>query len=360
MRVSASMPSHNNDDGTIPILPSHVHSDIQDGKVAIIPNFIPESEIALLRADAQDLWNQQKFLLTEGHPGYGVADFDPNLDRAQLVDEVWRRKELGDFHARLRLLKLMGSVRNELANSLDRPNLNRGYAGSLCGYGCTDITYSRLGPGAGVKRHVDERHEERKGSFGWMDPTRKSLTWVLYINDTNWDGKIHGGQLRCFNRRYEICGRIGASRKGDLQVGWLSKSPNDKYGRPVYMQVDDKGDCRMYIIRGIEEIYISTSFQSNPAFYLDYETDIFLKKKIYNDERAFRDRFYLIEPPKPETVSSPGTEYKGRFDEQILDVEAKGGTLVIFDSVTLPHEVLLTKEKTRWSCNGLFHEDQIL
>ena len=40
------------------------------------------------------------------------------------------------------------------------------------------------------------------------------------------------------------------------------------------------------------------------------------------------------------------------------DIPPLGGTLVIFDSVTLPHEVLPSIGKERWAISGWMHEDQ--
>jgi Rps23 Pro-64 3,4-dihydroxylase Tpa1-like proline 4-hydroxylase len=45
-------------------------------------------------------------------------------------------------------------------------------------------------------------------------------------------------------------------------------------------------------------------------------------------------------------------------DELLEDIDPMGGTLVVFDSVTLPHEVLATKNRERWAASGWMHEDQ--
>ena len=43
--------------------------------------------------------------------------------------------------------------------------------------------------------------------------------------------------------------------------------------------------------------------------------------------------------------------------ERVRDIAPRGGTLVLFDSVSIPHEVLPTKSKERFACSGWFHED---
>ena len=77
------------------------------------------------------------------------------------------------------------------------------------------------------------------------------------------------------------------------------------------------------------------------------------------------DRFHLIEPPKSRITdilkgdkAYAGSGEDAAIDEELEDVDPRGGTLVLFDSVSLPHEVLATKGKERWACSGWLHEDQ--
>lgn len=65
-------------------------------------------------------------------------------------------------------------------------------------------------------------------------------------------------------------------------------------------------------------------------------------------------RFHYLEQPK-----SALTSYLGEDPgEQIKDVAPTGGTLVVFDSVALPHEVMPTLARERWAASGWFHEKQ--
>ena len=48
------------------------------------------------------------------------------------------------------------------------------------------MTYNWYEPGAKLGRHLDEHHEETKGAQGWLPPTRRSVTWLVYLND-DWD-----------------------------------------------------------------------------------------------------------------------------------------------------------------------------
>ena len=42
--------------------------------------------------------------------------------------------------------------------------------------------------------------------------------------------------------------------------------------------------------------------------------------------------------------------------ERVRDIVPRGGTLVLFDSVSIPHEVLPTRGRERFACSGWFHE----
>jgi hypothetical protein len=214
----------------------------------------------------------------------------------------------------------------------------------------------------------DEHHEEIKGVDGWSKPTRRSISWLIYLNDVEWDSRKYGGQLRCFERKQRPFGRIGATPSGDLQIGWLASSVVDPYERPVYL--DSKrhyhGDCAMYIFTGEggSKMYISKTFDTNPIMYLA-GSEALIKKLILSDRKDLADRFRLIEPPKSKIsdILKGDKSYIGQGEiagneEELEDVEPRGGTLVLFDSVSLPHEVVSTKSKERWACSGWFHEDQ--
>lgn len=356
------------------LLSPSVYSTIQEGKIAVLPNFIPESEILLLRTDAQNLWNDKKFS-TDALAGYGSkGKFDVTKDRAVLKLPQWK-SQIRNYDYRQRFGNLMASVRSELAYNLNRPNLDVGASTTMYGKGSTEISYTRFGPGAFLKRHVDEHHEELKSVDGWSKPTRRSISWLIYLNDKDWDGRCDGGQLRCFERKARPGGRIGASINGDLQIGWLGATSLDPYERPVYLdgKKHDHGDCAMYVLDGVSNtdanarrIYITKAFHTNPIMYVA-GSELLVKKTLFGDRKDLSDRFHFIEPPKSkitDVLSSRGkVEYLGwgedaAIDEELEDVEPKGGTLVLFDSVSLPHEVLATKNKERWACSGWFHEDQ--
>jgi Rps23 Pro-64 3,4-dihydroxylase Tpa1-like proline 4-hydroxylase len=353
--------------GNDPLLNKSTYDKIKEGKIAVLPNFIPQSEIIPLRNDAQSLWLDGKYS-TDALAGYGsTGKFDPTKDRAVLRLPQWKNDQMGNYANRQRFGSLMADVRSELALNLNRPNLDTGASTTMYGKGSTEISYTRFGPGAFLKRHVDEHHEELKGVDGWSKPTRRSLSWLIYLNDQDWKGSRDGGQLRCFERKQRPEGIIGASVNGDIQIGWLGVTSLDPLERPVYLdgKRQNHGDCAMYCSNEDgSKTYISKSFETNPIMYIA-GSEKMVKKLLFGDRKDLADRFHLIEPPKSRIsdILKGDKSYLGwgedaAIDEELEDIEPIGGTLVIFDSVTLPHEVLATKNKDRWACSGWFHEDQ--
>ncbi|KAL7570647.1 hypothetical protein ACA910_014921 [Epithemia clementina (nom. ined.)] len=368
-----------------------VYELIDDCKIAVVPNFLNSQQVHLLRSDAQTLWNQHKFS-TDALAGYGSqGKFDPTKDRAVLRLNQWKNTESGDWLVRKQFGERMQSIRTDLAYHLDRPNLNQGLATSsnIFGNGSTEISYTRFGPGAFLKRHVDEHHEELKGRDGWLKPTRRSISWLIYLNDADWNGARDGGQLRCFERSdphsanlrlsrsssgsSSKC-RIGARSNGDLQIGWLRASWQDPVERPVFMDARrHDGKCALYILstseqRGEEdeeEEYISDKFSAQPILYMA-GGETLTKTVLLATHRRGRElavRFQFIESPKSMLTELSRQSYHGQglapqTGEVLQDVDPVGGTLVLFDSVTLPHEVLATKERERWATSGWMHEDQ--
>ena len=63
-----------------------------------------------------------------------------------------------------------------------------------------------------------------KGTKGWVLSTRRSVTWLVYLND-HWEEE--GGALRCFPRseaEMQLNGDVAqvGARDGNLQVGWVN------------------------------------------------------------------------------------------------------------------------------------------
>ncbi|CAM9471560.1 unnamed protein product, partial [Heterosigma akashiwo] len=180
-------------------LPPSVFETIKSGRIAVIPDFLSPEFISELRADATKLHESGKFS-TDALASYGKnGKFDPRYDRQVLRLGQWQDPTLGNSVLREQFAGVIADVRASLAVGLERPGLARGHATTDFGKGSTEISYTRFGPGAFLKRHLDEHHEELKGRFGWQKPTRRSVSWLVYLN-RGWDGARHGGQLRCYER----------------------------------------------------------------------------------------------------------------------------------------------------------------
>ncbi|KAL3942731.1 MAG: hypothetical protein SGBAC_003138 [Bacillariaceae sp.] len=367
------------------LLSQSAYDTIANGQIAVIPNFLPQEEIIRLRADATNLHAENKFS-TDALASYGTSGkFDPSKDRAVLKLQQWKDRGIGDWALRERFGNRMKNLREDLAYNLDRPAMLLGDSVNKYGAGSTEISYTRFGPGAFLKRHVDEHHEELKGPDGWSKPTRRSMSWLIYLND-DWNANQHGGCLRCFERTTLPVSKTGARGSGDLQIGWLKAAATDIHGGkgkeiPVFMDAQhsstsgggggdgggaNSGLCALYIDNdagagaGVgagtdgKRQYISKNFHSHPTLYIG-GSELLVQNTLMNT-KELAQRFRLIEQPK--SAVTDFLQSQESVEERILDVEPTGGTLVLFDSVTLPHAVLPTTTRERWATSGWMHEDQ--
>lgn len=335
------------------------YDTIASGRIAVMPDFLPPSEIAALKRDASSLWNDHLFS-TDALASYGTSgNFDPSKDRAVLKLKQWKNANLGNFETRQLFGARMQELRADLAYNLNRPRLTQGESVTKYGSGSTEISYTRFGPGAYLKRHVDEHHEELKGTAGWEQPTRRSLSWLIYLNE-DWNANVDGGCLRCYERAARTARIVGARRDGDLQIGWLRPTLGDPYERPVFMDAQrpgKDGHCAMYVDGDGNTVeYISKDFNAHPTLFVAGSELLAQKTLIANSETA--SRFHFIEPPKSKLNDFLASVSPNSDDETPKDIEPTAGTLVVFDSVSLPHEVLATTNKERWATSGWFHEDQ--
>jgi hypothetical protein len=133
----------------------------------------------------------------------------------------------------------------------------------------------------------------------------------------------------------------------------------------VAMYVVDDDDKFDNNDRGGGVRYITKPFDAQPTLYIAGGEAIV--KKVLMNSRDLADRFHFIEPPKTPILDLLAGRNKQNYegmgedpgsDEMVADIDPRGATLVLFDSVTLPHEVLATKTRDRWATSGWFHEDQ--
>ena len=387
------------------LLPEAAIRTIQNGGIAVIPNYLSPTTISRLRNDASNLYTNGHFII-DSLAGYGKDagnrdknKFDSTKDRAVLPSYVPSKNisgpfvnvELGDAVARKQLTANIKSLRHELAISLNRPGLileSPMQEDEFAGMDGHEVSYTRFGPGAYLARHVDEHHEEVKGRAGWSRPTRRSLSWLVYLNEDDWDVEVDGGELCTHERRAisattsgggGIVGGPVGSRDGDLQIGWLAApsdssnniNNNDSRERPVFLDgrrggisgrcslyVDNKSDDDNGVTRR-KKLYLTKEFDSDP--YLFLTSDFFIRNLLITDHNLGQ-RFRYIEPPhgklKEYLLGNIVIGGDNNPDERVRKIAPLGGTLVVFDSVTLPHEVLPSRTRERWAASGWFHERQ--
>ena len=379
-------------------LPGDVIAQIESGRVVTIPNWISEVEVRALRADAaacfQDGCFKADALATYGQKKKG--GFDPASDRMVMpsfypskgTDGPWVDSAVGDASTRMGFKSKMASLKAALSKQLqDRPTLAESVPQTH------EMSYTRYGPGAFLPRHTDEHHGELKKKFPVASgdenlkrltsiaaggsssssgsgagggggggtgkkpsTTRRSVTWLVYLNE-GWQ-PADGGQLRVHERAQPAAARVGA-RGPDLQIGWLRATEKDDE-EPVFLDARRGGgsNCCLYACGadGRQRDLSAKPFAASPALYLA-GGDVFAKRLLV-DEPADQARFHLVDAPKSAAsalLPQPG-EAGEDGGERIRDIAPRAGTLVLFDSVSIPHEVLPSLGKERWACSGWFHE----
>jgi len=246
----------------------------------------------------------------------------------------------------------MRALRLELAAGLDRPTLAP--EGQLK----HEMTYNWYEPGAKLGRHLDEHHEETKGVDGWLSPTRRSVTWLVYLNDA-WR-KEEGGVLRCFPRGEDCLSSapVGA-HEGNLQVGWINRSD------PVFLDCFRPSlQAALYRVQKGEanngstedRQYLSAVDFDVPGQPIEFSR--FLAPEFQGTfEQISTSR---LDPRFAGTAATGATTAVASSNDEktVLDIVPAAGTLVLFDSVTLPHLVReVTGTRQRIAVTGWFHEE---
>lgn len=341
------------------ISPEDIHK-ISRGGVAIVPNWLPPHLLESMRADVHQLFNDGQFRpdgLTNTALGAANAQgFTSKADRQTFRGGAgWDDDNLGDGAARAEFAGRMRDLRGELARGLDRPTLEA--EGKLK----HEMTYNWYEPLAKLGRHLDEHHEETKGPKGWQMPTRRSVTWLVYLND-DWKQE-EGGVLRCFPRSEEHIGssnvQVGV-HEGNLQVGWVNEGRD-----PVFLDCfRESGGSALYKLASskstakVERRILSANDFDVPGQPIEFAS--FLKPEL-------KETFTQISTSRkdPRFASASGTDaatdttnFNDFNDNTILDITPAAGTLVLFDSVSLPHLVReVTGKRQRIAATGWFHED---
>ena len=330
---------------------------IAQGGVAVEHNWLPPDLVKSLRADAKELFNAGQFQpdgLTNTARSRSEQGFTSKADRQTFRGGADWSSDVGDSAARKEFADRMRQLRSELAAGLDRPTLEP--EGKLR----HEMTYNWYEPGAKLGRHLDEHHEETKGTKGWRYPTRRSVTWLVYLND-GWTAD-EGGALRCFlisDRELSRNAQVGA-HQGNLQVGWLDgKDPvfldcfRPSGGAALYRLAAAKGK------KGTKEDGIQ--ILSSSDFDVPRQPIDFTKFMASQYQGSFQQistsrldpRFVSADAATNSAPASLAVE-----ESSTMDVVPSAGTLVLFDSVSLPHQVQpVTGQRQRIAATGWYHEE---
>mmetsp|Transcript_6725 Transcript_6725/g.9651 ORF Transcript_6725/g.9651 Transcript_6725/m.9651 type:complete len:403 (+) Transcript_6725:100-1308(+) len=345
------------------IEPERLRQTVGSGRVYQHENFLSEEQVQVLLRDIQRLADERKMLPSGlSNTNKKEQNFDKN-DRVVGPAPWWgdslAGRDIENFEHLQVISKKIQKLRLQVSEALDRPTMvEAGYA--------HECYYSKSGEGSSLARHLDEFHEETKGPRGWLLPSRRSISWLIYLSDEDWDVVVNGGELRSFPQK-EFIAEIGStevgSHKGNLQIGWLDRDvlsiPSPVYLDSWYKPPGKRGDavephCALYVVEDGSEKYItmawiSTMMVASMTDFIKAQSkikgqNIFIGQEFTTGFRLIEDRDTWVDGAFP-----PGTVTE--------DIPPVRGSIVMFDSVTVPHEVRVVKEGTRAAVAGWFHEE---
>ena len=354
-------------------------SSIRHGHVVVVPDWLERPLVEALREEisAIDAAGKEFFasgVATGGQDGeYGVED--------RRVCVLSRRRRAGSVRATVD--ERIDQLCREIGSALDRPTLR--CAG--------ERYYSVSRPGSRLALHMDERHEDTKGGRAWSTRTRRSVSWLLYLSSSG----CQGGHLRTYCRRASPMATCGA-HEGNLQVGWLDGASDAAYDEPVFLdswvkeaapspstdgEEPDAGELwrprsALYRLRaegGGERDYLSDAFGAGDA---SWEQALAAASCTAADVEAEDDYddggdddgdgdgvtpaefAAALRAMLPAEAAFSGLEEVCHPRIDAAEVAPAGGTLVLFDSVCVPHEVLRTARggEDRLALAGWLHEAQ--
>ena len=325
---------------------SRLQKTVASGHVYQQLGFLNEEQVKYLLNEIQDLEKEGRFVASGlSNTAKGFAQGFGQNDRSTCVVPWWKEPLVGDTQPNEIAARLQ-QLRMTLSKVLDRP-FSQGLA--------HECYYSQSKVGSFLPRHMDERHEECKGAKGWLLPSRRSISWLVYLSDDGWDLVENGGALTAFPQKRGVLG--GSTHNGNLQVGWLIDDNGPS--QPVYLDSwfklpgSDIPHCILYFPTQHNHIeYITSPFLSDGIQGMSVAD--FLKQASIEGSlfvSRYASQFALLE-------DRPAWD-RGEIPDgsETLHVCPTRGSLVLFDSVTVPHQVEVIKQGTRTALAGWFHEE---
>ena len=242
-------------------------------------------------------------------------------------------------------------------------------------------TYSIGKAGEPIHLHMDAVHEAY--AFNGFDEygqeaTRRSIAWLLYLSDDDWDepgGSGRGGCLRAYPRRDGV-GKVG-SHEGNRQVGWLERGKGseavflDSWVVPGWMEGRTLADLRRELTEAHSdegELWTALYSRAQPAYRLYcVGADGSREWLSAAHETPPRDSSFDYSAPVPTLRQMLPEALRDRFSSTIcaahpkheqVHVAPRGGTLVVFDTAAVPHEVTEVVDGERLALFGFFAEER--
>ena len=160
--------------------------------------------------------------------------------------------------------------------------------------------------------------------------------------------------MRCFPREGASTQQVG-SHERNLQIGWLDDL------EPIYLDCFRKsGMSALYrVVNEKREVLTKSDFDvpSQPIEFVNFLPDQYKDRFVQISSARLDPRFTAANNGK-ECQATQASLLADKTDTYFIDVVPKAGTLVIFDSVSLPHLVQeVTSTRQRIAATGWFHED---
>ena len=343
---------------------SRLSETISAGRVYQHHNFLSKLQVQYLLDDIQQLQDDGKFApsglsnTAVNQQGFG------NRDRTVCTVPWWKSllekgtaNKATSQHPNTAASQL-NQLRLQLSSILHRPTMADSTLAHECYYSCSQ-------KGSFLPRHMDERHEELKGAKGWLLPSRRSLTWLVYLSDEDWSIPKNGGALRSFvPEKLPLRTSCSSTHEGNLQVGWWQGRkpvylnswyvPTDASTRDphcVLYTVDGSNDNRIQLLT---QPWLTDALQgASVADFLLHWIGVDQKAAsptLFLEKDYARNLHLLEERPLWERGEPPaGT--------RIEDINPERGSLVVFDSVLVPHQVEEIIKGKRLALAGWFHEE---
>jgi hypothetical protein len=329
---------------------------IYSGRVYQQANFLTEEQVQTVLAEVEEM---------ESNGGFERSGLSNTLQKNQTFGyndrsicvvpwfiRALEQKDNREIPSRIQQLQV------ELSKALNRPTMMDTSLSHECYYSKSEV-------GSKLPRHMDERHEELKGAKGWLRTSRRSLSWLVYLSDVDWTLEENGGALRSWPQaKYE---QYDSTHEGNLQVGWLQGS----HSTPVYLDswlpvkgVVQEGTipephCILYVLEKGERKFITRPWLNDSLQGMT--AGDFLKAWKQQDMASDQCSLFVSSDAAKEFSLledrqswDEGKEPSGTVP---LDIVPLRGSLVVFDSVTLPHQVEVIKAGTRIALAGWFHEE---